>query len=275
MKPLAEQYYDRVAPRYDATYTGPYWDFYREITWHHLKRYLPRDLSASILDVGGGTGVWSLEIAKHGYRVTCSDLSQKMLDEAGRKSAEAGLDGRISLVKADIADLAPFADASVDFLVAQGDPLSYCSDPRRGAKAIARVLKPGGTAVVSVDQRWSGLDLYCGKRDLDALERFARSGESVWLANDPSERFPLHMFDPSELSELFTRAGCEKLSMIGKTVLPVREHAVWLEDREAYRRLLRLETRLHAEPALLGRASHLEIAVRRAHSFVDFRAGRR
>lgn len=263
MKSLAEQYYDRVAPRYDDTYTGPYWEFYRSVTWQHIKRFLPSDLASSILDVGGGTGVWSIEIARHGYRVTCSDLSRKMLDAAVRKIEEEGLGGRVPCVQADIADLAPFPDGSVDFLVAQGDPLSYCSDPRKGAKAIARVLKPGGTAIVSVDQRWSGLDYYFEKRDVETLERFVHSGDSVWLANNPAERFPIHMFTPEELTGLFDRAGCRRLSLIGKTVLPIRDHAEWLSDRDTFQRLLKLETRLHAEPSLLGMASHLEIAVRK------------
>jgi hypothetical protein len=35
------KYHDRVAGKYDSIYDTPYWRFYRDGWWRHLKPYLP------------------------------------------------------------------------------------------------------------------------------------------------------------------------------------------------------------------------------------------
>jgi SAM-dependent methyltransferase len=260
----SDQYHDRVARVYDLTYDGdPYWKFYREITWKNLKRYLPRRSGARILDAGGGTGTWSVRLARSGFSVALCDTSRGMLEVARRNVTRAGLEERVEIVRDDISTLGEFADGSFDFVLAQGDPLSFCSSAERAVAAIHRVLKPAGRCVASVDSRYGALDHFLEEDDFPGLERFLRTGRTVWLAKRKEERFPVRTFTPRELRKLFAAAGFETESLIGKTVLPVRKLRRRLEDRDAYVRLLRLETRLHAEEALLGRAAHLEIAVRR------------
>lgn len=265
MKARSQKYYDRVAKVYDATYdASPYWDFYRRITWEHFKPFLPRTAHAPALDVGGGTGIWALRLHKAGLRVTLSDISDGMLDRARANLAGAGVpEDAIPLVRADITDLEPFADAAFDFVLAQGDPLSYSSHPARAMKSIDRVLRPGGILVASVDAKFGGIEHFFKSRDLDGLEKFLRDGRTEWLAHDKRERFPITMFSPDEIQELVTARGFEVLSLCGKLVLPVRQHPEWLEDRDRFDRLLRLERQLHKIPALLGRAAHLEIVARK------------
>ncbi len=265
MKDRAKKYYNRVAPFYDATYdSSPYWEFYRRITWEHFKPFLPRTAHARVLDTGGGTGYWAIRLAKAGFRVTLSDLSEAMLERARGNLAEAGIaEGAVAIVAADITDLAPFPDAGFEMVLAQGDPLSYSANPAKAMKSIDRVLQPGGVLVASVDGKYGGIDHFFQGRDLDGLERFLRDGRTEWLAHDRQERFPVTMFSPDELVALVRARGFEVLSLAGKTVLPVRQHPELLEDRESFHRLERLERSLHREPALLGRASHLEIVARK------------
>lgn len=268
MKPRAEKYYDRVARFYDATYdASPYWEFYRRATWEHFKPFLPRDAHAPVLDAGGGTGLWTIPLAKAGFRVTLSDISDGMLERARQNLADAGLAaGAVEIVRADITELEPFARESFAMVLAQGDPLSYSSNPPRAMKSIDRVLRPGGILVASVDAKYGGIDHYMKGKDLDGLEKFLRDGRTEWLAHDKKERFPVTMFSPDELTALVRARGFEVLSLAGKTVLPVRAYPELLEDRESFRRLLQLELKLHREPALLGRASHLEIVARKPAS---------
>ena len=69
-----------------AIYDGdPYWKIYREITWKHMKPYLPRRSGAKVLDAGGGTGVWAVKLARSGFQVTLADTSQGMLESARKK----------------------------------------------------------------------------------------------------------------------------------------------------------------------------------------------
>lgn len=259
----SRRFHDRVAARYDAIYDNDaYWSFYREVTWRHLKRFLPTDLSARVLDVGTGTGLWGLRLAKSGFRVTLSDVSPNMLDQARRKAEAQGLVSRVEFAEADITDLAGLPDGAYALVVAQGDPLSFSPNPARAVASLRRVTAPGGVVVASVDALYGALPAFLESGGAARLPEFLRTGRSEWLAHDPTERFPVTHFTPEGLRRLFERAGFDVASLIGKTVLPVRRFRDLLEDASTFDLLLGIEMSLHAEEALLGGASHLEIAVR-------------
>jgi ubiquinone/menaquinone biosynthesis C-methylase UbiE len=72
-------YHDKIAEEYESSYSEPYWRLYFDVTWHNLKKYLPKKKGARILDAGGGTGYWSRKLAKRDFYVVCSDVAQRML----------------------------------------------------------------------------------------------------------------------------------------------------------------------------------------------------
>ncbi|GEM_PF-228139 len=265
MKPLAEQFYDDIAARYDDVYFGksPYWRFYNQITWRHIRTHIPPDQSAECLDLGCGTGYWGLRLAKSGYRVTLSDISQKMIEVAKRKAEETEPTPRVEFLKADICDLSALASDRFGLVTAQGDPISCCSSPPAAIREIFRVLKPKAVAVLSVDNRMAGIDHFLKTSDVAGLELFLKTGMTEWLAHDRSRRFPIKYFTPDELRSVATKAGFEVLDLVGKIILPLREYESALEDEEEFRRLIKIEEKLHREESALGRASHLEIVVRK------------
>ncbi|MEK7467824.1 MAG: methyltransferase domain-containing protein [Planctomycetota bacterium] len=260
--PSPERYYDRIAHRYDSMYDTPYWDLYRRVSWEHLKPILPRERSR-ILDIGGGTGIWAVKLAKAGHDVVCADLSHKMVDVARAKAEEDGLADRVTCVRSDLQDLKEFGEAEFAMAWAQGDPLSYVPDPVLAVKNVARVLKPGGLFVASVDSRFAAIDHFLERGRVEDLEKFLKTGKDEWLADRAEERFPVTFFSPDDLRKLLERRGFEVVSMIGKTVLPLRRHEKLLEDPKEFRRLFELELSLNREPALLGGAAHLEVAARK------------
>lgn len=289
-KTQCERYYDRVAHRYDDSYKTPYWDFYNALTWHNLKKHLPRNLAAKILDIGGGTGLWALKLAKSGYNVTLTDLSQKMLDTAQHKANSTGLSRKITSIKADICDLSMFEPESFDLVIAQGDPLSYCHSPAQAIREVHRTLKPKGIFIASVDNKFAGMRIFVEQNAIDELESFIRTGRTNWFTRNEEERYPITYFSPDELCKLFTtysplthsrslsrfqrgsvqakgEGGCfpgfEIISLIGKPVLPLRANSEMLADKEIFNRLLKLELKLNSKEHLLGQAGHLEITARR------------
>lgn len=52
------------------------------VDWDLLKKYLPENKNAKILDAAGGTGRITLPLAKMGYSLTLCDISPTMLDTA-------------------------------------------------------------------------------------------------------------------------------------------------------------------------------------------------
>lgn len=264
MKGPNERYHDRVAPRYDDIYAkDAYWSYYFDVGWRHLRRFLPTDLGKPALDAGCGTGLYGLRLVESGYRVVFSDLSAGMLERAAR-NAEAAFPGRPhTFVKSDLETLDGHASATYGFMTAQGDPLSFVSDPRRALKSMARVLVPGGVAVCSVDSRFGGVEPFFTRDDLDGLEAFLRTGDAEWLADRKEERFPTHAFTPDELKKLGDAAGLETIDVIGKTCFHLRDNHPWLVDRERRRKLLDIEAKWGASAWGLGRAHHLQVVWRK------------
>ena len=142
-----ESMFDAVAPRYDllnrvlSAGIDRYWR-------SRAVRILSDEQPRRVLDVATGTADLAIKIERtlHPRETIGIDLSTEMLDRGRAKIEQKGLSPRISLRKADAADL-PFADASFDAaFVAFG--VRNFEDLDAGLGDIRRVLRPSGALVV-------------------------------------------------------------------------------------------------------------------------------
>ena len=258
------KYHDRVAGRYDDVYDTPYWRFYRDVSWRHLKPHLPATRPAWAADLGCGTGWFGERLLKAGFQVVFLDPSGAMLDRARESAAREAARGLATrFVQAGMEQMGEIESGLLDFATAQGDPLSFCEQPARALAELARIVKPGGTVVLSVDHRVAGVRSLLSERTPEGALELLRSGRTKWRGERSDERFGMKMFDPDELHSLLARAGFEPLSMIGKTCLVQRSNEAWLEDPATARELLAAEERVHGERHWLGLAGHLQVAAKR------------
>lgn len=104
--------------------------------------------SGVILDLCGGTGDLSVELARSGRArwVICCDFSHAMLARAAAKFRRPGIAGRGVLLQADGLAL-PLPDASVDAATVAFGVRNFVDMPA-GFREIHRVLRPGGRLVV-------------------------------------------------------------------------------------------------------------------------------
>lgn len=139
--------FDRVAGRYDLL------NSVMTAGLHHRWRQRAADRAElgpgdAVLDVCCGTGDLALELAgrvEPGGRVIGCDFSEPMLDLAREKTAERGAGG-VRFEWADALEL-PY-DAERFDAVTVGFGVRNLADLDRGLHELARVLKPGGRAVI-------------------------------------------------------------------------------------------------------------------------------
>lgn len=255
------EFYRKTAEDYDKKYDVPYFKkLYDKVTWGYIEPYLPKKGVA--LDAGGGTGKWAIPMAEMGLRVVLYDLSPEMLRIAERKIVERGLKDLIQTVQGDICDMG-FPDESFDFILAEGDPISYCSDPWKAVRELARVLKPGRYICVGVDSLFSVIRHVVNlDGDLDEAFRILREGRFY------AESWGFHCwaFTPKTLRNLFKSANLTVVKIIGKTVLYTRMAMPLLEDPEKAEKLLKLELMLCEEESIVGYGGHLHVVARKPGS---------
>ncbi|MFT4042662.1 MAG: class I SAM-dependent methyltransferase [Gordonia sp. (in: high G+C Gram-positive bacteria)] len=107
-----------------------------------------------VLEIGCGSAPCSRWLAAHGARVVALDLSHGMLTHG--LAAMDRLDGhRIPLVQAN-AEALPFADESFDTAFSAFGAVPFVANPAAVMREAARVLRPGGRWVFSVNHpmRW-------------------------------------------------------------------------------------------------------------------------
>lgn len=118
------------------------------ITRERLREVLDARPGERILELGVGTGYYSLDLAEWvgaAGTVELFDLQQAMLDHVMGRVGERGLDNLVP-TRGDATEL-PYADASMDAVVLTA-VLGEIGDRDAAMAQIARVLKPGGRLVV-------------------------------------------------------------------------------------------------------------------------------
>ncbi len=112
-----------------------------------IARFLPA--GASVLDLGCGNGRVALALAALGHRAEGIDISPSMIEEARAAAATLGIDARFRI--GDAVAL-PHEENELDAVVYACNGIGHLT--RAGKVAclleIARVLKPGGVALLSL-----------------------------------------------------------------------------------------------------------------------------
>jgi len=147
---LREIYEQRGGEEYgEPVVPDPALDRKFAVLTEELRRLLPAE---SYLDAGCGDGRYLAALAGLGplpQRMVGVDIAESILDTARRATAAVGIEPE--LLRANLERL-PLGDAEFD-LVVSVQVLEHLLDPSAGLRELARVLKPGGTLLLSTDNR--------------------------------------------------------------------------------------------------------------------------
>jgi ubiquinone/menaquinone biosynthesis C-methylase UbiE len=106
---------------------------------------------ARILEVGCGAGFATRELAVRGFSVESIDSSAEMVTMASDRLAAEGLADAARLRVGDAHELR-WDDESFSVVLALG-VLPWLHTPELGLREVARVLRPGGHAILTADNR--------------------------------------------------------------------------------------------------------------------------
>ena len=172
-----------------------------------------------LLDVGCGTGRLLLPLAKRGYWVVGVDLSEEMLRVAGQKAEAAG--ASVHRVRANIVELAGLADQTFDYVTCLFSTLGMVSGSEHRQSVVQhvhRLLRPGGTFVVHVHNRWFNFWDRAGRRWLlrdlfRSAFRGPTAGDRPVLRRDGTPGWSLHHFTRREIVRLLERSGLQVIEV--------------------------------------------------------------
>ncbi|WP_433244761.1 class I SAM-dependent methyltransferase [Streptosporangium sp. CA-135522] len=214
---------------------GPYWTFYRAVAAEQLSRWLPESPS-TVLDLSGGRGRWSAQTSKAGHRVLEVVDFRRAVE--GQPLHDAS---KVRQVRAD--DLRFLPDRSVDAVLAEERAMSVELMAESAIGDIARVLRPGGRALVCVDSLVLGMAILA---EQNYWAHLRQTGE-VMLVPWPDGSIT-RCFSSGQLRDLLTEAGLEVEWIRPRTVLsPSTVDHVLASDPRALTWLV--NTELEAHPA--------------------------
>ena len=190
----------------------------------------------SILDLGGGAGVYTFPLAERGYKVTLADLSETLLAQAKNKKEEDNVPNLISCDQINATDLSYYNDNSFDVVLLFGPLYHLLENSERSAciKEIHRVLKPGGKVFASFIPYLSGSIALLSRFywrpeqvDINTLCEVFKSGQFKNLSDSgfqegyyPTSEEIENLFDANGFEKIVLRSirgfGYEKEDMIYK-----------------------------------------------------------
>jgi ubiquinone/menaquinone biosynthesis C-methylase UbiE len=191
-----------------------------------------------LLDLGAGMGGFAVAAARAGATVIAAEYNRAYCAIIALRAARYGLTLPILNTAGEAL---PLPAQSLDLITAW-DVLEHVQDPRATLAEFARVLKPGGTALITAINRWAFVDPHYHMRGINYLPRplaeqlIVRRGRTKRGAafRDMQRLSDMHYFDYTELVRL-----CNGL---GFSVRDLRESALQagaLASSRASRRLLR------------------------------------
>jgi ubiquinone/menaquinone biosynthesis C-methylase UbiE len=170
---VSKQYFDEIASSWDDLQQSYFSDNIRE----KAIRIANVHAGAVAADIGAGTGYVTYGLLKEGLNVIAVDQSSKMIDEIQKKFENLPEGLQLTCLQGESEDL-PIESDSVDYVFANMY-LHHVENPKKAIQEMARVLKIGGTLVIT-DMDRHDFD-FLEKEHYDRWKGFERKDVLEWL----------------------------------------------------------------------------------------------
>lgn len=230
-----------------------------------ILRHLP-PAPATILDAGGGAGVYACWLAAQGHQVHLIDPVPKHVDQARAASATQP-NHQLASAKVGDARHLSFGDSTADAVLLLG-PLYHLVEKEDRLACLCearRLLRPGGLVWAAGISRFASLfdSLSSGFFDDAAFAPIVAKDLEDGQHRNPTGN-PIYFTDayfhrPGELSREFLSAGFQvvELAAIEGPGWLARDFEKLWDDPAQRERLLAAVRKVEREPSIIGASSHI------------------
>lgn len=243
---------------------------YHEATWSAIIQAIGLSGRRSVLDIGGGNGIWTERLARLGHKVVYVDIAEGMARIAYVNLLKSGVKANIIVGDAHNLDFLP--SNYFDVVLAVGDLLCYSQSPGEICHQAYERCKPGGKMVVAVMGRFGVLQHLANSLTIEQVKEYISNG--WWIEFTQSElensvEAPLvaHTYTIDELRRLCLSAGWQINGFFGAGILRTligQDNLMRLIDQEGIETVLGLEKELAKIPALLECAMEFGVIAEKA-----------
>jgi S-adenosylmethionine-dependent methyltransferase len=233
-----------------------------DLAFANLEDFLPRsqaEKSLCALDVGSGTGVTAVRLARLGMHVTLLDSSPAMLDIAKRAVQEAGVADKVVLQHGDATRLTNLFPAESFDVILCHNVLEYLDDPIAVLRGAARALRDS-SGILSVLVRNRAGEVFKAAIQAGDLAAAENSLTAEW-GQESLYGGPVRLFASDSLRAMLTAASLAVTAERGVRVL-----ADYLPSRISrsaeYERILELERKLSSRPEYAAIARYTQCFAR-------------
>lgn len=232
IKDVNTRYHDAAAESYDAKWGIDFSEIgQKQVELKAVKALgdLPAEPWGDALEIGAGTGYFSLNLAARGLieNLTATDISPGMLSSLSETADRIGVPVRTVVSEAEIL---PFDDHSFDIVLGHA-VLHHIPDLERAFGEFFRVLRPGGLILfcgepsrhgdrLAILPKWAGSVAAPAWRRLIRARALEHTEEE--LAEDEYNLEPevdVHAFAPDDLKAIALRAGFTSTRVRGEELV--------------------------------------------------------
>jgi ubiquinone/menaquinone biosynthesis C-methylase UbiE len=251
-----KKYYDKKSSTYD-NYSRQFWSkVYDAVTWKITEPYVPKNRRALVFDAAGGTGKWTIPIAKCGPKVIFGDISKGMLKVAEKKITAERLQGRVKVKECDLRKL-DFEDETFDLVFCE-HALCFIKEQNKVVKELVRVLKKDHPIIVTGQNRYV-MSVSLVSENVDYAFEVLAKKKPFFMRNS----LDVYTLSPEEFKRLLESNGVRIQKMFGKlfTVpLGLSGQSTITENysKEFLDRITQIELLLTDKPDSVSLGSHLQ-----------------
>jgi SAM-dependent methyltransferase len=278
-KRLIREYYSKMGMKeWRRLVRDPYHRLEFDTTMHFLRKYLPAD--GLVLDVGGGPGRYTIELAKMGYDVVLLDLTPELLEIAKKQIRKAKVEDRVKQVlQGSVEDLSMFEDGVYDAVLCLGGTLGHVMNRKKREKSIdelVRVAKKDAPIFVSVIGRLAvfvnALIYWPHEMEINGVyQQICNTGDyygefgiyTRWYTGKKTIFPPCHFYLPEELEISFRKRDVRILEMVGLEGLATRHqkeiNRLFRKYPKAWKNWQEIHLKTCTHPSVVGISEHFMI----------------